>query len=595
MTRGQTARWQALTRAGIVLGVVLVAAGFAVRDIRARALVSTDYVALALWGVGIILTVVGLATNLRMFANMLTGRRAAEGANFALVVLLSLGLAALVCYISTRRFARLDWTGKGDYTLHSKTVNIVRGLDRDVEATIVFASAELQNPVAQRAYDSTRAMLDQFKTISKHVSVQEIDWSRDTTAERDKVERLRQRVGNESIPAPSVVFTTPESHAVVPLEVKPLPGSYQQDVYRAEFAGEEAFAEALTKVTESKKATLYFLTGHGERPMEPQEPGALQGPVSLFDSPEYSFSTAVKSLQKDNYDCKPLNLATQGAVPDDCAALIIAGPRVPLSEAEIKALRSYFDTRSGSALILVDPEAVSGNKTNLPALLAGYGITVHTEAVGVTTLPPPLSFQSAEVPVLLEGMADHQIISDLKGFGEFTFTWACPLEIAEQPPGAPPGAPPQAQKLLTGTEMTWGSREFKPDQRQAVKYKAGEDVAPPLVVGAVVEPPRPPAGMPVPPDWMDSARGPKLVVIGSSLSFVNHTLQQQTANLYLLENSINWMAGRMHMLGIPAKTMDFTQLPISDSQVALARYLFIGGLPLCIIVLGIAVWVARRR
>jgi hypothetical protein len=96
------------TRVGILLGLLLLVAGLVVRDIRARALVRTDYVAMALWAAGIILTVGGAVVNFRMFANLVRGRRAAEGANFAVVVLLSLGLAGLLCYVSTRRFVRMD-------------------------------------------------------------------------------------------------------------------------------------------------------------------------------------------------------------------------------------------------------------------------------------------------------------------------------------------------------------------------------------------------------------------------------------------------------------------------------------------------------
>jgi len=597
MGRERLARWQVITRMGILLGLMLLVAGFVVRDIRARALVRMDYVAMGLWAAGIILTLGGAVVNFSMFANLVRGRRAAEGANFAVVVLLSLGLAGLLCYISTRRYVRMDWTGKRTYTLHSKTVNILRGLDRDVEATIVYAPQP--DPGIQRAIDETRDMLDEFKAVSSHITVRELNWM--VPEDRQRWEELRQRLGGESGEDFAVTFTTTESHAIVPLTQ-----TLKATPYEAlDFTGEDAFATALSKLTTGKRATVYFLTGHGERPLEGPEPNPMApGEAGAMPGAENSLSLFAKSLQRDNYETKPLNLSAVESVPEDCAALVIAGPRTPLPDAELKALKSYLDARNGSALILIDPKVVSRTQSNVQSLLAPYGITARTDAVGVTARGEIVGITGSQivvsmrprpdVPVSGDGMADHQITSDLRNY-TVALQFACPLEVAE----SPPDAPPKALKLLSGPPgpqvQSWGETNFQPDSRTPAQYNAGQDVAPPLVVGAVVAPRMPPQAGPIPPEWMDSMTGPKLVVLGSSLSFVNVALEDAPANLYLLQNSINWMVGRLHMLGIPAKTLEFSQVQVSESQVAAARYIFIGGLPACIIILGIAVWVMRRR
>ena len=89
--------------------------------------------------------------------------------------------------------------------------------------------------------------------------------------------------------------------------------------------------------------------------------------------------------------------------------------------------------------------------------------------------------------------------------------------------------------------------------------------------------------------------GPKLLVIGSSDSFINGVAERYPANLILLRNAVNWMAGKTHMLGIPPKSMEMNFAQASESRIMAGRYIFIGGLPACIIVLGLAVWLVRRR
>ncbi|KPK66306.1 MAG: hypothetical protein AMK73_00360 [Planctomycetes bacterium SM23_32] len=583
-------RWKALTRAGILLGLALLMAGFVVRDVRARDFLRTDYVALGLWIAGALLAVGGCVLNYRMFLSLLSGRRAGEGINLALTVVLALGLAGLLCFITSRRFARLDWTGRRTYSLHSKTRNILKGLDQDVTATVLFARAD--DPLTGRALESTMDVLEEFKSQTGHVTVREINWM--LQEDQGRWEGLRQTLGDEDVPPFAVIFTTADGHEVVPLG-KIITAAMGQ----VQFTGEDAFAGALTKLTERRKATIYFLTGHGERPMEVDEPMPTGGEqATLTSGPAYSLSRMVKALRKDNYEVKTLNLAAEPQVPDDCDALVIAGPRTPINEAQMRAIRSYLDERSGRALVMLDPVVVSGGASGLEGLLADYDIQAHTDAVGLTNQSTILGLmQSPDVWVLEDGLADHPITRDLKNY-TVHFQYACPLTVGEsaQPPqpGGPAGPAPVAEQLLTG-QASWGERDYRPDSRRAAEYDAGRDVAPPTVVGAVASPPEPPPMGPMAPPMAQEAPGARLVVIGSSLSFVNRVVEAEPANLYLVLNTVNWMAGKLHMLGIPPRTLEFNDIPVSEGQIAASRYIFIIGLPAVIVALGIGVWLLRRR
>ncbi|MHC4592277.1 MAG: GldG family protein [Planctomycetota bacterium] len=597
MGKEQLSRLGVITRVCMILGLVLLAAGFAVRDIRAAGFVQTDYVAWGLGIAGVILAGGGIMANYRVFVRFVAGGRATERLNFAAVVALSLALAGMLCYITTRRFARMDWTGKRTYSLHSKTKNILRALDRDVEATVIYApdTQAFMAPDTQALMlwwlDTTLTMLEEFRALSNHITVKELNWT--LPENLTKVEGLRQRLGEQSLPGTCVVLAGPDAHQIVPFE-KTVEGSRTQEA--PAFTGEDAFASALVRLTEEEKVIIYALTGHGERSLEEEGAApmaALRGDqlVDTASDPRLSLSRVVRELRNDSYDVKPLSLVVEGSVPDDCAALLIAGPRTPLAEKETKALEDYLDNRNGNAVFLVDSEVLPDVETNVDDLLLKYGVRLRTDAIGVfvaRNIFGQLVFE-ADVPVQAEGLAKHPATSGLANY-TIWFKQPCPIEIAEPQPRPMLSAQP----LLTGVQSSWGETDIRPDEPQEVEFTPDRDAGQPAVVGVVVQPTMPPGAPPMSMSGRDLP-GPRLIVLGSSLSFVNAVAEQHPENVYLLQNCVNWMAGKMHMLGIPPKRMELNVVSVSESAIRAARYIFIGGLPACIIAVGIGVYLLRRR
>jgi len=193
-----------------------------------------------------------------------------------------------------------------------------------------------------------------------------------------------------------------------------------------------------------------------------------------------------------------------------------------------------------------------------------------------------------EVRVAPDGYARHDITSDLVKY-PITMQQCCPIEIlAPQPyPGL------RVRVLLKGVSSSWGERVLA-DDTKALRYNPRQDVAGPVVMAVVAEPASPsPYGKQttVPSQGM----GPRLVVIGSSLSFTNAFVEKSPANLYFLQNAINWLAGKTHLLGIPPKGIDVNLVVPLPEQMRTCRWIFLGLVPACFFVLGIAVWLVRRR
>ncbi|MCD6417019.1 MAG: GldG family protein [Planctomycetes bacterium] len=582
-----TPRWKTLTRAGIALGLLLACAGFVLRDISARAFVERDIVSTGLWLGGALLIGLGVILNFRALLGALRSTRTAEQINFAVVLVLALAIAGLLCYISTRRFWRMDWTGAGQHRLHSQTVNILKNLDRDVLAATIYSSGQPGDfYIKGRIAD----LLEELKSRTPHIETMYLDLDSPGTQQRLR-KLLQERLHIDNVPCPSVVFATEARHETVLFENLVESSRGPQGSLNV-FKGESAFAGALVKLTEEKRATLYALTGHGEKSFEPAPPASRPGQArGIAGDPARSMSRALKALKNAYYEVKPLDLAAVGKVPDDCDALVLAGPHAPLSEGEMKAIRAYLDERKGAALFLLDSRITPHVKTNMAELLSAYGIEPHEEAVGVSLqlVLDAVGVRQSPQPMVLvdpQQMANHPATKDLEA-QHILLQDPCPLRV--RPETAPENLRPLA--LLKGRTESWGESDLDAARKNKATYEPDKDMEGPVVVGAVVEP-RPSLSQ---SPGAETPSGPRIVALGGSESFLNYSVESVPGNLYLLLNCVNWAAGKVQMLGIPPKTMEINVVSVSGGALRASRYIFMGGIPGLIVVLGVVVWLIRRR
>jgi hypothetical protein len=118
--------------------------------------------------------------------------------------------------------------------------------------------------------------------------------------------------------------------------------------------------KTLMKLTRGQQ-TIYLLTGHGE--LNTREK----------DDPLRKLTTFKKLLETQNYTIKNLG-ATEGsanAVPDDAAAVVVAGPETALLPEEVATLEAYW-AKGGHLLLLVEPGADPAD--NLDPLLSTLGL-----------------------------------------------------------------------------------------------------------------------------------------------------------------------------------------------------------------------------
>ncbi|MBD2012805.1 Gldg family protein [Microcoleus sp. FACHB-53] len=134
-----------------------------------------------------------------------------------------------------------------------------------------------------------------------------------------------------------------------------------QTVDEAERLSEIKLTNSIEQLTSDRIDQVYFLQGHGERPLEEVEGGLSQ---------------AVSALKDKNFTPLPLNLAERSEVPKDASLVVVAGPKRALFEPEVQALNNYLST-GGSLLLMIDPEINAG----LDSLLTAWGVNLDRQIV----------------------------------------------------------------------------------------------------------------------------------------------------------------------------------------------------------------------
>ena len=222
----------------------------------------------------------------------------------------------------------------------------------------------------------------------------------------------------------------------------------KEKIFRVE---EAALTNAILKVTRTTKKVVYFVTGHGE--------------PALTDSDRNGYSVTKQALEDQNYTVQELVLARQSQVPDDAAAVIVAGPRRDLLESETEALSAFLG-RGGHLFVMIDPDTVPGFVT----FVKRYGIEVGNDVVIETNPLGRLVGGDYLMPVVMT-YERHAITKEL-GNVMTMFPVVRSVQVAQE---LPPGI--TAQELAKTNLQRAAFLEFRlvhPESKKLIEEGTGE-------------------------------------------------------------------------------------------------------------------------
>lgn len=329
---------------------------------------------------------------------------------------------------------------------------------------------------------------------------------------------------------------------------------------------EASLTNAIVQVTRGREKTIYFVTGHAEK--------------SLASSERDGYTSVRKGLVSQGYRVSDLSLLHVDRVPADASALVIAGPRKPYLGVEIDRLSGYL-RRGGSVLFLLDPRI---DLPGIESVLARYHI--H--------LPPlvmldPVSAGDPNFDATVAKVRRYEPHEITRGFNAITmYPMVRPVQIVKKPPDVRV----EASYLAVTDRASWGETDME-SFAKGEATRGDNDVPGPLPIAAAVTLLPPPHNLNE-PAAADSIKESRIVVFGDS-DFVSNAYYGLLGNSDLFLNSLGFLARDTDLINIRPKQRMRDRVYITAAQ---GRFIFtvcVLLLPLSVVVMGVSVFLRRRR
>jgi ABC-2 type transport system permease protein len=498
--------------------------------------------------------------------------RALKSGGYSLIagaIVIAIAVAANLCVNALpAKYTKKDMTQNGLYTLSDQTRQILKSLKQDV--TVYWVSS------VSGENDSISHLLDTYTSESSHIKAEKIDPL--------VYPNFLSQYTTEKASDNSLVVVSGEKNRYIPdtdIKTVDYASYYTTGNASQQFDGENALTSAISYVTSDSMPVLYTLTGHGEDALD----DALK-----------------KSVTKENYTVKELNLLTSEKLPDDAGCLLINNPQKDLSADEEAKILTYL--KKGGKLMLIT-ENTSTTFANLNALMKNYGVS---PVPGIVIEQDPNHTMQGYNYVLLPAIANHDITKAMNGSNYYVLV-----------PGANGIA--KDEKLPDGVKvtdlLTTSAKSYsKKEGYNITTYeKEAGDTDGPFAVGTAIS-----AAVSGSDAGADStgaaASGNEAASSESTASGENAAAKTETrivwytsakmftdqynqavsgTNFDLFLNSLDWMTEKTNSISIRAKDLTSAKLTVPSSAISMWGIILIGLIPFGLLLIGILTTLRRRR
>ena len=333
--------------------------------------------------------------------------------------------------------------------------------------------------------------------------------------------------------------------------------SYEGRSDKIQQLSEQKLTNALLRISRRSDRWITFLSGHGERMPDGQA--------------NHDYGVLGKELERQGIGVQSINLV-ETVIPSNTHLLVIAGPQVDLLPGEIRQILNYIEA-GGNLWWLAEP----GEER---------GLTPLAEELGIEFLPGMVVDASTQLfgiqdpaIVVIPDYPLHPATQGLNAISLFPHTTG--LETGE-------GGPWQVQPLLTTLERTWTeTSELVGD----IAYDPDSDERPgPLDIAISLSRDVPEGSA----EGSGASREQRIIVVGDG-DFLSNAYIGNAGNLKLGLNMAHWLSHDDAYINILPRAASDQQLQLGQMQQALIAFGFLVVLPLLLMIIGLVIWMRRRR
>ncbi|MGF1486406.1 MAG: GldG family protein [Prochloraceae cyanobacterium] len=478
---------------------------------------------------GTIFTLLWLGLSKRRFWQQ---RSTTVGTNILISTLSVLIILGLINFLASRYSFRIDLTESQIYSLSPQTQQIVKNLNKPLTVWVFdrdFSQVD-------------RELLENYSRYSPLFKFESVD----PQVEVDRLAAFQDRNSLKDLSLGEVYLEYDNKKQLV----QQLYPANNPNPAAKEPISELQLTTAIAKIKRDRIPYIYFLTGHGETTLAATRDG---------------LSRAVSSLDANGYKIAPLNLVTNGKIPDNTTAIVISNPQKELFSAEIKLLRNYLNN-GGRLLLMLDPDRTADPEP----ILQDWGIKLDDRVIIDASGSNVFLGFGVDTTVVTQ-YGDRPITKDFSDKNITLFYRARAIEIESKPEIS-------AAPLLISDEQTWAESELNKE----VSLDPKKDKSGPFNLAFALN------------KSLENEVDSRLVIFGDSDFATNSWISQQfNQNLFI--NAIAWLANSDDSnISIIAKEPKNRRLNIGLTRGIILNLLALLIFPLLALILAGITWWQRR-
>lgn len=235
--------------------------------------------------------------------------------------------------VEKANFADIDMTKEKIYSISQETEDKLRNLETDVTISVY------------NMYEYYKDFAYQYARLNDHITVEEVE---NLTSKTD----WKTNYGVSDTSSCIVISTAHREKILYEYDLY----TYDYTTYKEIDITEEAITNGILDVVTDVKPKIYFLTGH-----------------NLYSTTYLQYLQ--NAIIEEANEVEELDLMTTGEVPEDCDVLVITALKEDIKELEKDSLIKYIQ-KGGEILLLFDPNLNGVKLTNFQKVLDEYGVSV---------------------------------------------------------------------------------------------------------------------------------------------------------------------------------------------------------------------------